>query len=203
VYADVIKLYADGCILNENPIHITFVGEIALDQGGVQREMFAAFWMQAYSILFEGSNLLIPMIHPQMDMSVLPTIGRIISHGYLVAGILPIKIALPTLMIILLGSSVTVTNDVLLDTLFDYVTYSEKEIFQQALSMTSFPPDFQEKLIYFHFMGVGKYLNLQKLRRFFKKSHNMNSYTNLQLSLTKFILEYQNPIINFGSLQLK
>ena len=82
-----------------------------------------------------------------MDMSVLLTIGRIISHGYLVAGILPIKIALPTLMIILLGSSVIVTNNVLLDTHFDYVTYSEKEIFQQALSMTSFPQNFQEKLI--------------------------------------------------------
>ena len=85
--------------------------------------MYSAFWEQAYKKLFEGATVLTPMIHPQMDiMSVFPIIGRILSHGYLVAGILPTRIALPTLMCILLGPATIVATDTLLDTFLDFIS---------------------------------------------------------------------------------
>ena len=86
VYEDVINLYR-----NEYPIAIAFVGEIAIDNGGVQRDMYSAFWEKAYT------SLLTPMFHPQTDMSVFPVIGSILSHGFLVTGLLPDRIAVPTL----------------------------------------------------------------------------------------------------------
>ena len=54
-------------------------GELAIDEGRVQRDIYSAFWEQAYKKLFEGAPVLTPMIHPQMDMSVFPITGRILS----------------------------------------------------------------------------------------------------------------------------
>ena len=65
--------------------------------------MFSGFWKEAYAKFFEGSNLLIPMVNPHIDMTAYPIFDRIISHSYLVAGYLPIQITLPTLICMLLG----------------------------------------------------------------------------------------------------
>ena len=44
VYEDVINVYRDDEITKECPIYIEFVGEMAVDYGGVQRDMYSAFW---------------------------------------------------------------------------------------------------------------------------------------------------------------
>ena len=72
------------------PISIKFRNEMAVDLGGIQCEMYSAFWEKAYQLLFEGATTLIPMIHPQTDVSLFPATGLILSHGYLVAGVLPL-----------------------------------------------------------------------------------------------------------------
>lgn len=64
-----------------------------------------------------------------MDMSVFLIIGCILSHGYLVAGILPTRIALPTLMCMLLGAATTVATDFLLDTFLDFISASKRQMF--------------------------------------------------------------------------
>lgn len=68
--------------------------------------MLSAFWVDAYARLFEGSKTLVPMVHPGLDMSIFPILGRIISHGYLACGVLPVCIALPTLITMVLGPTV-------------------------------------------------------------------------------------------------
>lgn len=95
LYEDVIDIYRIGEILGECPIDIKFSGEEALDYGGVQRDMFSAFWEVVYSKYFEGATILIPMVHPQMDMTVYPILGRILSHGYLITVICPVKLLCP------------------------------------------------------------------------------------------------------------
>ncbi len=115
VYEDVIDLYREGDIVGEYPIFISFRGELGVDDGGVQRDMFSAFWEQAFDKLFEGITSLVPMLHPQSDLTL---IGHILSHGYLVTGILPIRIALPTLAAMLLGRSVSLPPNALLDSFF-------------------------------------------------------------------------------------
>lgn len=133
VYQDVLDLYRENEIVNECPIYITFKGERAVDNGGVQRDMLSSFWEVAYNTLFEGANLLTPMIHPQTDLDVFPIIGRILSHGYLVTGILPVRIALPTLICMLLGPAVSISKELLLDTFLDFVSAEERKTMQQAL----------------------------------------------------------------------
>ena len=134
VYQDVLDLYRRNEIVNECPIYITFKGERAVDSGGVQRDMLSSFWEAAYNTLFEGSNLLTPMIHPQTDLAVFPIIGRILSHGYLVTGILPVRIALPTLICMLLGPPASISKELLLDTFLDFVSSEERKTMQLALA---------------------------------------------------------------------
>ncbi len=69
------------------------------------RDLFSAFFEEAYKKLFDGSSLLCPVVHPGMDVS---TVGLIISHAYLVTGLLPTRIAFPCL--ILLGTNVDIPD---------------------------------------------------------------------------------------------
>jgi hypothetical protein len=124
LYEDVIKLFMDPDkeITSEHPLRIKYENEKAVDGGGVSRDMFSGFWEEAYKKMFDGCQLLTPVIHPQVDMRVLPIIGRILSHGYLTSGFLPVRIALPTLACILLGPTVGISDGVLLDTFLDWLS---------------------------------------------------------------------------------
>ncbi len=86
------------------------------------------------------------MIHPQTELSYLPIIGKIISNCYLISGILPVQIALPTLVKILLGPSAS--SEMLLDSFLDYVSSVERSTLQRALSCWhTFPPELADKIM--------------------------------------------------------
>ncbi len=95
-----------------------FKEERALDIGGVTRDMFSAFFIQAYISLFDGSCLLYPAVHASsIDMTTFSTLGAIISHCYLVSGVFPDRITFPCLAAALLGPS-TILSDQLLQNYF-------------------------------------------------------------------------------------
>ena len=60
VYEDVLKLYVSSDVLRHYPVIMHFNGEMALDGGGIKRDVFAAFFEEMYCHLFEGSSLVIP-----------------------------------------------------------------------------------------------------------------------------------------------
>ncbi len=109
--------------------------------------MFSAFWEQAYQSLFEGATILTPLIHPQTDTAVFPILGRILSHGFLVTGFLPIRIALPTLIGILLGPAVPVPPDVIRETFLVYLSSVERSVFREALRCGVFTQEMQSVLL--------------------------------------------------------
>ena len=73
------------------------------------------------------------MVHPHLDMTIFPILGRILSHGYLVAGHLPVRISLPTLINMLLGPK-QVSSQILLESFLDYISSTEIRVFKEALS---------------------------------------------------------------------
>lgn len=149
LYNNVLELYRDGRIVDECPIYIKFKDEAAIDAGGVQRDMLSGFWEVAYKKLFEGSSLLTPMVHPQIDLTLFPILGRILSHGYLVTGFLPIRIALPTLLSTLLGPSVEIRKDIVTEALLDFITDNDRKTIKEALAVKveSFPPSVMQDLL--------------------------------------------------------
>ena len=110
---DVIKLYRQGQIVRECPLRIAFSGEIAIDHGGVSREMFSLFWEEAIRRHFEGSKSVTPLVHAHTDMALLPVLGTILSHGFLVTSFLPVHICLPSLLVMLLGSNSVIPDEIL------------------------------------------------------------------------------------------
>ena len=126
-----------------------FKDEAAIDAGGVQRDMLSGFWEVAYKKLFEGSSLLTPMVHPQINLTLFPILGHILSHGYLVTGFLPTQIALLTLLSILLGPPVKIRNDIITEALLEFVTDNDRKIIKEALAVNveSFPPNVMQDLI--------------------------------------------------------
>lgn len=73
------------------------------------------------------------MVHPHMNMTIYPILGHIISHSYLVTGHLPVRIALPTLINMLLGPK-SVSCQLLLDAFLDYASADKRGVFQEALT---------------------------------------------------------------------
>ena len=83
-------------LFGEFPLRIKYRFENAVDTGGVCRDMFSAFWEEAY-IEFEGEWLVIPSVRPGVD------IGTILIHGFMVCGFLPVRLAFPVVAAVLLG----------------------------------------------------------------------------------------------------
>lgn len=134
VYDDVAQLYKEGSIMKEFPLKIKFAEEKGVDLGGVSRDMFSSFWEEAYKKVFDGVSTLIPLLHPQTQIRSFEILGKVISHGYLVSGHLPIQISLPTLLTVLLGSQVEIPCKVLLDAFRDYINPQERKYLREALS---------------------------------------------------------------------
>ncbi len=122
-FDEIILLYRnkEQDVLQVYPLRVKFAAERAIDAGVVTRDLFSAFFEEAYKKLFDGSTLLCPVVHPGMNVSTLKTVGLIISHAYLVTGLLPTRISFPCLAHSLLGTDVDIPEAVLFDCFVDTV----------------------------------------------------------------------------------
>ena len=106
-----------------------------VDAGGLCRDFFSAFWEEAYREAFEGCTLLIPALHAHVDMQSLPILGKIISHGYISCGHLPVRIAFPVIASLLLGPSIEVSSRFLLQSFRDYLSPVERSTIKEAVKV--------------------------------------------------------------------
>ena len=144
LFKDVLDLYRceDSDMATEYPLHVKFEGERAVDHGGVSRDMLSAFWELAYKQLFDGGNLLSPTLDSCSDTDKLSIVGYILSHGFLATGILPVRLAFPSLVSMLLGPKVIVSDSVMLSTFVDSISSHESLTIKEALSCDT--PRFSE-----------------------------------------------------------
>ena len=88
-------------------------------------------------------------MNPHIELSVYPIFGRIISHAYLVAGYLPVRITLPALINILLGPK-PLSIQILLEAFIDYVSAQERLLIKEALlssTASKFSDNIQQKVL--------------------------------------------------------
>ena len=105
VYEDVIEAYQDNLeeILKEFPFQVRYIKEKAVDIGGVCLDLFSTFWEDSDVKNFDGEKLLVPAVRPNTNKAVLRLHGTILSHGFMVCGFLPIRIAFLSLLPYFLG----------------------------------------------------------------------------------------------------
>lgn len=73
------------------------------------------------------------MVHTGVDLIQFATIGKIISDGYLVTGILPYRIALPVLITTILRPDVSIPDNMLIEAFADYLSTTERLTAKKAL----------------------------------------------------------------------
>lgn len=79
------------------------------------------------------ASLLTPLIHPQTDISVFPILGKILSHGYLLQGFLPLRICLPSLAVMIFGSGVSIPDEVLVRSFADSLSSVEAALIKSTM----------------------------------------------------------------------
>ena len=146
---DMLQMYRNDFtkVLEEFPFRVEYVGEKAVDTGGVCRDAFSLFWEKAYLQHFDGERLLIPSVNANTELSTLTLLGSVLSHGYMVCGYLPIRIAFPIIAAILLGPETKISDTILLNSLIDYLSSYEASILREAVNTTDFSASFQDKVL--------------------------------------------------------
>ena len=79
---------------------------------------------------------MVPVIHPHTDKPVLPILGKVFSHGYLVSGFFPAGVAFLIFARVLLDPNIAVPNNVLTETFADSLCSYEAEIVENALKVS-------------------------------------------------------------------
>lgn len=147
VFDDIIELYeSNPSVVKEFPFTVRFKDERAIDAGGVARDALSAFWEHAYITMFDGGSLLIPAVHHKVDMNKFPILGKIISHGYLVCGHLPLRIAFPVIASSLLGPHVKIPDEIILESFVDYLVQYEGQTLKKAFQAAAVSSKFSQQL---------------------------------------------------------
>lgn len=113
----------------------------------------SAFWQTTYEKLFDGSKLFVPVVSPHVEFSLLPALGKILSHGCLCTGFLPTQIAFPSLAAMLVRPGAIMEDNILVESFLDYGSDVDRNVLHAAVqiatrtSKCSFPPDVQEQLL--------------------------------------------------------
>ena len=148
VYSSVMTLFTmnQDVILQEYPLMICFKGERAIDEGGVSRDLFSAFYDALYAKYCDGVSLLYPVINPHVKTSELRTLGLVISCGYLLCGVLPLRIAFPTLSAILLPKHHELPDHVMVDSFTGILSAHDSAVIQSACNQVELNEPFSESL---------------------------------------------------------
>ena len=131
---DVLALYKSHDILEVHPFRVEFIGERAIDIGGVARDLFSAVFEAIYEKFFDGCSVFCPVVHPGMDVSALRTIGIIFSHAFLETGLLATRVAFPCLAQMLLGLSIVISEATLSRTFLYSISSHEDDIMKCAFA---------------------------------------------------------------------
>jgi hypothetical protein len=148
VYSSVMTLFTMNreVILREYPLKTRFKGERAIDEGGVSRDLFSAFYDAVYAKYCDGVSLLYPAINPHVKTSDLRTLGLIISCGYLLTCVLPVRIAFPTLAAILLPKFGDLPDHVMVDSFIGTLSAYDASVVRSAYRKVESKEPFSESI---------------------------------------------------------
>ena len=92
VMRDLLQTYENSREITQHHVTFSFYGEIGMDLDGLKREAYSLFWKQALEVYFERTSTFVPRVSPEIEESTMRTLGRIISHPYILTGIFPVHV---------------------------------------------------------------------------------------------------------------
>lgn len=134
ILEEVVQLYESEDVVQHH-LQVSFIGEEGLDAGGLLKDMFSAFWIEAFKTYFTGENVFVPFlpIARQNEASrIYPLLGRILSHTAALLNNIPVRLCRSTLLTI--SHSPTKADDkCVLHDFMHFITWSERQILERAL----------------------------------------------------------------------
>ncbi|KAK0154135.1 hypothetical protein N1851_003759 [Merluccius polli] len=92
VVADLVAVFMDSSIMNMT-LKMDFVNERAVDDAGVSREVYTAFWEQ-FLEQCEGETERVPRLRPDFSEAEWQAVGRIWVKGFVDHGVMPVKLSI-------------------------------------------------------------------------------------------------------------
>lgn len=134
ILSEMIKLYTDNSNILEKRLCVQFKGELGADESGLTKELFSLFWEECFLQYFEGESQSVPRVDPDLPVDKFVAMGKILLHGFLLVGFLPLQMAQVCMMKILLGSQAEVPQGLIETTFQRFLSDSDVAFLNKASS---------------------------------------------------------------------
>ncbi|XP_032409601.1 uncharacterized protein LOC116721178 [Xiphophorus hellerii] len=150
VVEDLLAVFMENNLLNQT-LKMEFVNERAIDDAGVSREVYTAFWEQ-FLEQCEGETERVPRLRPDFCESEWQAIGHIWVKGFLDHGVIPVRLSKAFILACVHGIE-SVDDDVLIPSFLNYLPLVERSAVEKALQGTMDQGDEEDLLDLFTRMG--------------------------------------------------
>lgn len=135
----------------QSTLKMEFVNENAVDDAGVSREVYTAFWDQ-FLEQCEGEDERVPRLRPDFSEAEWEAVGRIWVKGLLDLGVLPVRLSSAFILACMHGID-SVSDDVLMSSFHNYLSLTERSAVAKARQGTLEECDEEDLLDLFTRMG--------------------------------------------------
>ena len=131
IIEDLTDTYANNRMLIHHRLNVQIDGEPAIDAEGVKREVFTVFFKSLLMKFFVGNSEMVPQLDPRILFTgFYETVGRIISHAFVLVGMFPVGISKAAWHLILTG---TVSTDNIMRSFLEHITEREKRVVKKVI----------------------------------------------------------------------
>ncbi|CAJ1060762.1 uncharacterized protein LOC119794643 [Xyrichtys novacula] len=130
VVGDLLAVFMDSRIMNMT-LKMDFINEKAVDDAGVSREVYTAFWEQ-FLEQCEGETERVPRLRPDFSEAEWQAIGRIWVKGFLDHGVMPAKLSMAFILACITGIE-SVDTDILMSSFLNFLPPIERSAVENAL----------------------------------------------------------------------
>lgn len=128
---EMISQFKDAALL-KHALKYTYIDEKGADADGVSRDVYAAFWTEFMEHTTEGEDLRVPLLSPKWQEEEWKSIGRILLKGFKDHGYYPCRLA-PVFTVALIFGEGAVTDDMLYESLLQFISQSDRDLITTAL----------------------------------------------------------------------
>ncbi|XP_038148341.1 uncharacterized protein LOC119788216 [Cyprinodon tularosa] len=150
VVDDLLPVFTESSIMNMT-LKMDFVNEKAIDDAGVSREVYTAFWEQ-FLEQCEGETERVPRLRPDFSEAEWQAVGRIWVKGFVDHGVMPVKLSMAFILACINGID-HVDTDILMSSFLNYLPPIERSAVEKALQGTLDESDQEDLLDLFTRMG--------------------------------------------------
>ncbi|XP_042072313.1 uncharacterized protein LOC102292789 isoform X2 [Haplochromis burtoni] len=166
VVEDLLVVFKDKSIMTVT-LKMDFVNERGIDDAGVSREVYTAFWEQ-FVEQCEGETERVPRLRPDFCETEWQAVGQIWVKGFLDHGVFPVRLSKAFILACIHGID-SVSIDILMTSFLNYVAPVERSAVENALQGTMGESDEEDLLDLFTRMG----------------SHSLPPKNNMQLAIER------------------